>query len=32
MNIEAQDDCMTKFEELKFRKLEARYIVYKIEN
>ncbi len=30
MNIQTSDDCKVKFDELKFRKVEARYIVYQI--
>lgn len=32
MNIETADECRTKFDEIKFRKVEARYIVYQIVN
>ena len=30
MNIQTDDQCRIKFDELKFRKVEARYIVYQI--
>jgi hypothetical protein len=30
MNTQAADECKTKFDELKFRKVEARYIVFAI--
>ena len=32
MNIQTADECRTKFDEIKFRKVEARYIVYQILN
>ena len=32
MNIATDDQCLIAFEDLKFRKKEMRYIVYKIEN
>ncbi len=32
MNVKTADECFKKFEELKFRKIDARYIVYNIVN
>lgn len=32
MNIQTADECRTRFDELKFRKIDARYIVYQIVN
>lgn len=30
MNIQTADECRTRFDEVKFRKIDARYIVYQI--
>ncbi len=30
MNIQTADECKTRFDEVKFRKIDARYIVYQI--
>ena len=30
MNIQTDDECKTKFDEIKFRKIDARYVVYQI--
>lgn len=32
MNIQTADECRTRFDEVKFRKIDARYIVYQIVN
>lgn len=32
MNIQTSDECKTRFDEVKFRKIDARYIVYQIVN
>ena len=32
MNIKTEDKCKQNFEDLKYRKMQARYIVYSIEN
>ena len=32
MNIQTDDSCKEQFESMKFHKIEARYIVYQIDN
>ncbi len=32
MNIQTDDECKLKFDELKFRKVDARYLVFQILN
>ncbi len=32
MNVKTHDDCLKQFENFKFRKIQARYIIYNIVN